>query len=213
MLWPVMIIKEKAIKSHKNLQRVLRYIFGKETMELTHRQFIRGDRAFQKQLEQVSCNTEAYSIVMDKRLRNLQEQFMANDKGRLHRRQGETKYYHCILSFHREDRLEEQALMKVARKYTQERFPKSLVIATAHTDKDHLHLHLVGSNVTYGLGTTCRLTKLEFQKMKQRMEHWQNRELGLSHSKVDHGKKKPSRYARMPSIKSISKDNEVRNNS
>jgi hypothetical protein len=198
-----MIIKEKSIKSHKALERVLRYIFCKEGAgSFIFKRFITGDRQFQELLERASADTEANSVVMNQRLANMHEQFVVNDRERLHKRKGETKYFHCVLSFHKEDRLSEDQLQKVARAYARERFPKSIVVATSHTDTEHLHLHLVGSNVSYGLGTTSRLTKGEFQQLKVRMEKWQDRELGLSFSNVDHAKKKPLRLAKIPSIKS-----------
>jgi hypothetical protein len=209
-----MIIKEKSIKSHKALERVLLYIFCKEGIgRFTFKRFISGDRLFQKQLELASGDAEASSIIMSQRLANIHDQFVSNDSLRLHKRKGETKYFHCVLSFHKADRLNEAQLLKVARQYARERFPKSLVVATSHTDTEHLHLHLVGSNVTYGLGTTCRLTKAEFQHLKQRMEQWQDRELGLSFSRIDHGKKKPLRFARMPNIRLILGGSPVKNKS
>jgi hypothetical protein len=197
-----MIIKEKSIKSNKALERVLRYIFCKEEAgSFTFNRFITGDRQFQRQLERASHNTEAHSVLMAQRLANMHKQFVANDMERLSKRRDETKYYHCVLSFHKQDRLSDTQLVSVARAYAKERFPKSIVVATSHTDTEHLHLHLVGSNVAYGLGTTSRLTKDEFRQLKVRMEEWQNRELGLSFSHVDHAKKKSLRLARMPNIK------------
>jgi hypothetical protein len=197
-----MIIKEKSIKSHKELQRVLRYIFCKDGVgSFTFRRFINGDREFQRLLERASDDVEAHSVIMSQRLANMHDQFVANDRERLLKRKEGTKYFHCVLSFHKEDKLSEAQLQKVAGAYAKERFPKSIVVATSHTDTEHLHLHLVGSNVEYGLGTTSRLAKMEFQQIKLRMEKWQDRELRLVFSHVDHEKKSP-RFPRMPNTKS-----------
>ena len=187
-----MIIKEKSIKSYVGLERVLRYILTKDSNEnsFVFKRFIKGDRIFEKQLADCNDDIEARSIIIDNRLSNMKKQFCVNDKQRIHKRKGETKFYHCVLSFHASDQLTEKQLLQVAKKYAKERFPKSIVVATNHNDTEHQHVHLVGSNVEYALHTTRHLTKAQFTAVKQNMEMWQNRELNLTHSKVNHTKKK-----------------------
>lgn len=199
-----MIIKEKSIKSYVALGNLLRYVFSKHQEDnFVFRRYIKGDRVFEKQLAKAQGDAEASSILMERRLAEIKHQFIKNDKQRLHKRKGETKFYHAILSFHRSDRLSRETLLKVAKKYTKERFPNSIVVATHHSDTKHQHIHLVGSNVEYGTHTTRYLKRSQFRDIKKEMEAWQDRELGLVHSRVEHGKKKPNRFSRMPNSRSI----------
>lgn len=190
-----MIIKEKSIKSYVVLEKTLRYILSKNLNEnFVFRKFIRGDRAFERQLDLVKNDTEAYSLVMENRLQEMRSQFIANDKQRLNKRVGETKFYHSIISFSAFDRLTHEQLLSVVKQYSKLRFPNSIVVATNHSDKEHQHIHLIGSNVEYGIHTTNYLTKQQFKNIKIAMEQWQDNELGLQHSKIDHSKKKTSRF-------------------
>ena len=208
-----MIIKEKSIKSYTALENVLRYVLSKYHPNNTfvYKRFIKGDRTFEKQLQQIHGDIEATSIITEQRLQELKRQYIINDKQRLHKRKGETKFYHAILSFHKSDKLTQSQLLQVAKKYTKVRFPNSIVVATNHTDTKHQHLHLIGSNVEYGTHTTRYLTKSQFRDIKKEMEQWQDRELGLVHSRVNHNKKKSNRFIKMPSIKSIYEASGVKN--
>jgi len=187
-----MIIKEKSIKSYVVLNKTVRYILSKnnENENFVFRRFIRGDKEFERQLELVKNDTEAYSLVMENRLQEMRKQFVVNDKQRLHKRTSETKFYHSIISFSKLDRLTNEQLLLVAKQYTKLRFPNSIVVATNHSDKEHQHIHLIGSNVEYGIHTTNYLTKQQFKNIKIAMERWQDNELGLQHSKIDHSKKR-----------------------
>lgn len=198
-----MIIKEKSIKSYVALENVLRYVFSKHNHQqhFVFKRYIKGDRNFEKQLQLVQDDTEATSIIMEARLQEMKRQFLVNDKQRMHKRKGETKFYHAILSFHRSDNLSQEQLLKVAKKYAKERFPNSIVVVTNHSDTKHQHLHLIGSNVEYGIHTTRYLTKSQFKAIKQEMERWQDKELGLVHSRVDHSKKKSNRYLKKRNTK------------
>src|SRR5690606_8077128 len=123
-----MIIKEKSIKSYVVLENVLRYVFSKynHQQHFVFKRYIKGDRNFEKQLQLTEDDTEATSIIMEARLQEMKRQFLVNDKQRLHKRKGETKFYHAILSFHRSDNLSQEQLLKVAKKYVKERFPNSI---------------------------------------------------------------------------------------
>lgn len=208
-----MIIKEKSIKSYIALENVLRYILSKQTPEnsFVFKRYIKGDRLFEEQLQYVQHDIEATSIITEQRLQEMKRQYMINDKQRLHKRKGETKFYHAILSFHKDDELSQEQLLKVAKKYTKERFPNSIVVATNHTDTKHQHLHLIGSNVEYGIHTTRYLTKSQFREIKQEMERWQNKELELVYSRVDHSKKKSNHFLKMRNTKSTYVATKVKN--
>ena len=189
-----MIIKEKSIKSYIGMERALRYVLTKgveDTGEILRR-FITGDRPLEAMLELAENNLEEISIITEKRIANMMGQFASNDKNRLRKRKGETKFYHSILSFHKEDSLTPKQLKAVARKYAKERYPNSMVIALPHYDKEHLHVHSLASSVEVGTGKTRYLTRKEFAEVKERMEIWQEQKLGLQHSRVNHKKKAQS---------------------
>jgi len=187
-----MIIKEKSIKSYVGLENALRYVLTKGidgTGEVMRR-FVLGDKPFETALEGIHNNMEELSIVIEKRIANMMWQYRSNDRNRIHKRKGETKFYHSILSFHKDDTLTPKQLKQVVRKYAKERYPNSMVVALPHFDRDHLHLHSLASSVEVGTGRTCYLTRKEFKEVKQRIERWQEQELGLEHSKINHSKKK-----------------------
>lgn len=199
-----MIIKEKSIKSYIVLEKTLRYILSKnaDNENFIFRKFIRGDREFEKQLELVKNDAEVYSLIMENRLQEMQKQFIINDKQRLHKRTSETKFYHSIISFSKLDKLTDEQLLSVVKQFTKFRFPNSIVVGTNHSDKEHQHIHLIGSNVEYGIHTTNYLTKQQFKNIKIAIEQWQDQELKLQHSKIDHSKKKSNHFLKMPNIKS-----------
>jgi len=185
-----MVIKEKSIKSYAGLEGVLRYLLSKELPDgFVHTRFIRGDRKYKKELAMVTDDAQAYSIIAERRLQNMLKMYKANDYKRIHKRQNETKFHHSIISFHRKDRLSTDNLLKTCKQFIRERYPKSIVCAVSHHDKEHLHIHVCGSHVQIS-GVTNYHTKKQFSAIKERMELWQNLELKLEHSKISHIKKK-----------------------
>ncbi len=185
-----MVIKEKSVKSYAGLEGVLRYILSKEMSDgFVHTRFVRGDRKYKKQLEMTIDDTQAHSIIAERRLQNMLKIYKENDHKRIHKRHNETKFHHSIISFHKNDRLSHDDLLKTAKQYIKERYPKSIVCAVSHHDKEHLHIHLLGSHVQIS-GITNYHTKKQFSGIKQRMELWQEQILGLEHSKIQHVKKK-----------------------
>lgn len=186
-----MIIKEKSIKSYVGMERALRYVLSKGIdggMDIMRR-FILNDRPFESMLEGLENNMEEFSIYLENRIGNMMDQYTANDKKRIHKRKGETKFYHSILSFHKNDQLTPQQLKQTARQYAKERYPNSMVVALPHYDQEHLHIHSLASSVEYGTGKTKYLTRQEFKDVKERMEHWQDVNLNLTHSRVKHSTK------------------------
>ena len=194
-----MIIKEKPIKSYKALEGVLRYILSKEINDgFVHTRFIRGDRAFKKQIEASRDDAQAHSIIAERRLQNMLVIYKQNDAKRIHKRSNETKFHHSIISFHGADKLSAEDLLKTCKQFIKVRYPKSLVCGVSHHDKSHLHIHVIGSHVQLS-GVTNYHTKKQFSEVKNRMELWQDKELNVSHSKVLHVKKKSRLYLKMRS--------------
>jgi len=200
-----MIIKSKSIKSLKATERAIRYILTGHTNQVDGfvlTQYIRGDRAYTKKLKEAE-HQEQSSIITEHRIQNMMKHVSDNNEKRRIKRTTGNVSYHEIISFHKSDtqKLSQDVLLKVARKYIQQRSPNSLIVSTMHSDKEFRHIHFVISSVEFATGKVIRKTHKEFKDIKLTMEQWQNKELGLVHSKVNHSKKKPSRYLQKLSIK------------
>ena len=193
-----MIIKSTSIKSLKATERAIRYILTGHNNQVDGfvlTQYIRGDRAYKKQLTETD-HQEQTSIITEQRIGNMMKHIAENNKERRIKRTTGNVSYHEIISFHKSDsqKLSPEVLLKVARTYVQKRSPNSLAVATMHSDKEFRHIHLVITSVEFASGKVVRKTQKEFKQIKLAMEQWQNKELGLVHSKVNHSKKKLSRY-------------------
>ncbi|QNM84889.1 relaxase/mobilization nuclease domain-containing protein [Polaribacter pectinis] len=190
-----MIIKSKSIKSKKALENTIRYILTKENQKelgFIMNKFIKGDRNFDKQMQEAKTDLVKQEQILEKRIQNMVKQFESNELKRKVQRSNANRAYHEIVSFHKSDtdKLPKKVLLKIARKYAKERSPNSMVISTMHSDKDHLHIHNVISALEFATGKPVRLSRKEFKDVKIRMEQFQEKELGLEHSKVNHSKKK-----------------------
>ena len=190
-----MIIKSKSIKSKKALENTIRYILTKENQKqlgFIINRYIKGDRSFDKEMQEAQSDLIKEQKLLEKRIKNMVSQFKDNESKRTIERRNKNIAYHEILSFHKADtdKLPKKVLLKIARKYAKERSPNSMVISTMHSDKDHLHIHNVISALEFATGKPVRLSRKEFKEVKIRMEQFQEKELGLTFSKVNHSKKK-----------------------
>lgn len=190
-----MIIKSKSIKSKKALENTIRYILTKENQKqlgFIINRYIKGDRSFDKEMQEAQSDLIKEQKLLEKRIKNMVSQFKDNESKRTIERRNKNIAYHEILSFHKADtdKLPKKVLLKIARKYAKERSPNSMVISTMHSDKDHLHIHNVISALEFATGKPVRLSRKEFKDVKIRMEQFQEKELGLTFSKVNHSKKK-----------------------
>ncbi|QTE21086.1 relaxase/mobilization nuclease domain-containing protein [Polaribacter cellanae] len=192
-----MIIKSKSIKkkSKKALENTIRYILTKESQKqvgFIMNRYIKGDRNFDKQMQLADKDLLKQEQILEKRIQNMVKQFESNESKRKIERSNANIAYHEIISFHKSDtdKLPKKVLLKIARKYAKERSPNSMIISSMHSDKSHLHIHNVISALEFATGKPVRLTRKEFKDVKIRMEYFQQQELGLEFSKVDHSKKK-----------------------
>lgn len=190
-----MIIKSKSIKSKKALENTIRYILTKENQKqigFIINRYIKGDRNFDKEMKEAQSDLIKEQKLLEKRIKNIVSQFNDNESKRTIERRNKNIAYHEILSFHKADtdKLPKKVLLKIARKYAKERSLNSMVISTMHSDKDHLHIHNVISALEFATGKPVRLSRKEFKEVKIRMEQFQEKELGLTFSKVNHSKKK-----------------------
>jgi len=190
-----MIIKSKSIKSKKALENTIRYILTKESQKelgFIINRYIKGDRNFDSLMDEAQTDLKKQEKILEKRIKNMVNQFSHNESKRKIQRSNSNFAYHETISFHKSDtdKLPKKVMLKIARKYAKERSPNSMVVSTMHSDKDHLHIHNVISALEFATGKPVRLSRKEFKEVKNRMEHYQDKELGLEFSKVNHSKKK-----------------------
>jgi len=87
-------------------------------------------------------------------------------------------YYHVIQSFNPEERLSPQTAHEIALKLAQE-FAGHEVLVCTHTDRDHLHSHLVINSVSAETGRKYHSDKDNIQRIRQASDNL-CREYGLT---------------------------------
>ena len=190
-----MIIKSKSIKSKRALENTIRYILTKESQKelgFIINRYIKGDRNFDTLMDEAQTDLKKQEKILEKRIKNMVNQFSHNESKRKIQRSNSNFAYHEIVSLHKSDtdKLPRKVMLKIARKYAKERSPNSIIVSTLHQEKDHLHIHNVISALEFATGKPVRLSRKEFKEVKNRMEQYQDKELGLEFSKVNHSKKK-----------------------
>lgn len=165
-----MIIKSKSIKNRGGIRRTLEYVFKEDknhTLLLTR--FLAGAKDIDS---------------MVKRFEN-------NEHKRLRRRKDSVILFHDFISFHHSDshKLNDDAMLKqIAKKYALMR-EQSLTLVVLHREKDHIHIHIVASGCRLD-GRSARVSRVVFASVKKDLERFQERELRLVHSRVNHEKKR-----------------------
>lgn len=83
--------------------------------------------------------------------------------------------YHEILSWKKEDSLHltQEAVEDLALTYLQSRSPKGLCYGALHTDRDHIHLHLVISGNELKSKRANRLSQEDFLEVRRSIEAYQ----------------------------------------
>ncbi|SDW81553.1 Relaxase/Mobilisation nuclease domain-containing protein [Lutibacter oricola] len=190
-----MILKSKAVKSKRGMKNVLRYIISGTNLQSNDfvlTRFIRGDRPFEALIGKSEGILERSLDVLENRVENMFTQFEQNNEKRRIKRKNANRIYHEIISFNKldTDKLNSKNLKKLARYYAKIRSKNSLMVSALHSDKEHLHIHNVISAVEFETGKTVRLSRNDFKNVKVSLENWQEKNLGLIHSKVNHDKKK-----------------------
>lgn len=112
----------------------------------------------------------------------------ANEPERI--RKNATRVLHEIISFHVRDkeRIDNTKLGSIAREYIMRRSRIGKFVAIAHTDDEHVHLHICGSPWDMK-GKSLRLSRVEFKKLKTEFQDHQREKFPeLAHSVVDHRK-------------------------
>ena len=125
-------------------------------------------------------------------IKEWEKQFKGNELYRQYKRKDNTRLFHEILSWHKDDseNITLAKLEEMTREYIRQRNPNGMYVAVPHYDKDHFHVHICASGVEYKTGKSLRLAKTELQKLKAGIQKFQmDRFPELSKSIVDYQKK------------------------
>lgn len=171
-----MIIKSKSYKHVSAYKKVVEYVLREAEQEdsFVLTRFIKGKNHSSEELS---------------------KQLLENEQYRIHKRKNNVKLYMEILSFHKNDadRLSNEKLKKIARKYISLRSDRSVAIATVHRqEKDHVHLHILLSGTAYKTGKSVRISRDDFKhKVKIPMENYVREQFPeLKRSEINHNPSK-----------------------
>ena len=172
-----MIIKIKSHKNNNSFEKLLNYMLYDK------------DRLFDE---------KGYSFIVSHNLKGNDinewvKQFKENENYRKLKRQNSVLATHEIISFHKDDasNITLEKLEDMARQYVSIRNGKGMFVAVPHFDKEHYHIHICASGIEYKSGKAMRLSKMDLQKVKKKIQVYQTeRYPELSKSLVNHGKEK-----------------------
>ncbi|MBX7226983.1 MAG: relaxase/mobilization nuclease domain-containing protein [Chitinophagales bacterium] len=124
-------------------------------------------------------------------LDDLTDAYMENEQGRIYHRTNNTLVMHEILSMHTLDttHLSTTMLRQIAQAYINRRSPHGLAVAAVHHDTQSVHIHLAISGITL-TGRSTRISQQTFSTIKHEL---QERFPELTHSKVAHGSRIPTK--------------------
>lgn len=117
------------------------------------------------------------------------QSFLENEERRIHQRRNNTVVSHVILAFSREDtpNISKAILQDIGKEYIRLFNPRSMCVVVPHYDKAHIHLHFCFSGIEYMTGKTMRISRQEFQKLKDDVQIYQRKRYPeLYHSIVNH---------------------------
>ena len=78
------------------------------------------------------------------------------------------KYYHFKHSFDPKDNITPEEAHRLTEELTQEVFPDNEYIIATHTDKDHIHCHIIVNSVSFVNGKMLHYSKDEYGRLKDR---------------------------------------------
>lgn len=112
-----------------------------------------------------------------------------NEAFRKQQRKGQVYFYHTILSFNEldSDKITKDMLQDITKKFIELRGKDAMYIAAQHRDREHTHIHLLVSGLSYRTGKAFRMTKGEMRELKISLQCYQQEKYGLEHSLPNHG--------------------------
>lgn len=75
-------------------------------------------------------------------------------------------YAHNIISFHRDEKVNPEECMEIARKFCDQFFSGHQSLIAVHQDRDHLHIHIVTNTVSYIDGRKLHQSRADLEKQK-----------------------------------------------
>ncbi|MFH0866636.1 MAG: relaxase/mobilization nuclease domain-containing protein [Bacteroidota bacterium] len=120
------------------------------------------------------------------------KQYKDNEQYRQYKRVNSVLLTHEIISFHKDDakNISLDKLENIAREYILQRGINGMYLAVPHFDKEHYHIHVCASGIEYKTGKTMRLSKMNLQSLKKKVQEYQIEKYPeLSKSLVNHEKK------------------------
>lgn len=120
------------------------------------------------------------------------DEFKENEKSRLYIRNNNTKIFHEVLSFSKDDyhAISKNVMKDIGMKYLQMRGENIIGLGAIHTDRKNVHLHLMLSPVELFTGRSIRISKQRFEDIKLELQKYHLQKYpDIKHSTVEHGKK------------------------
>lgn len=166
-----MVIKSTSIKDIKGIRRTVEYCLSEQkNAELIYSRYLPRNADINRMVQELE----------------------ANEKLRLRRRKDSVILFHDIVSFHHldSDKIQDEQLRELALRYADMRKDAMNITVLHKEDSAHTHLHIISSGVEYGIGKATRISKAKFNEQKQLLQDYEDREMKLEHSHIDHSKKK-----------------------
>jgi hypothetical protein len=160
----------------KNIEKLIHYVFDSNKMEHDH-------------LRRKSLTVKKYIRGYD--INKWTAQFIENDNKRSFNHAKRTILRHEIISFAPQDNklLTREILKDFGKYYLANRSPKSMAVCGVHYD-EAIHIHFIISGVGVD-GKSTRISQKQFKEFKIKLQEFQQQKYPkLSHSIVDHSKKK-----------------------
>lgn len=117
--------------------------------------------------------------------------FRENEANRKYRYKGSNVCYHVILSFSPEDtdKLTLEMLEDLTRKFFELRAEYGMGVAAYHEDRNHRHIHCILGNTKVISGESLRMSRKEFQQVKEKLQEYQQLKYPELVSVPDHNKR------------------------
>jgi hypothetical protein len=118
-------------------------------------------------------------------------QFMENEAFRRKTRSDQIYLFHEIVSFHAQEKIgiTKEAIGDLVAQYFKLRGDTGMMLAAAHRDKDHVHVHFCVSALNYRTGKSFGMNKSQLNELKVKFqEYHRKRYPELAKSLPEHGK-------------------------
>lgn len=126
-------------------KKAIEYILDDKKAELVQSRYLDDSRSYVEQFKETS---------------NLWEKAQTSDS---------RKYYHFKLAFDIADNqkgLTPQKVMEMTEKLVDKCFPNSECVMSVHTDKEHLHSHIIVNSVCFDTGKMLQISPQKYTRMK-----------------------------------------------